>query len=286
MKKLISLLFWILMVKSNISAQCNVTYDYDFLTESDLEKRGLEGDVEKVIYSHFEVINSFGEISKGTKSCEQHVIFNRDGSVNKIIEYNSNGEIVNTKIHEYENGKINFISSYDDKGNLGNKIAFISEGKAIREQSYDSKGVVNNQYFLRTYGINGNILTEEWKYHKIEKWNQTSLTKYFYNSNNRLSKITTNDTKICTLTFLNQQSKFPNRVDCQYFDAKTKKIERTKIIEFDSKNNIIKKYSRGKLLYSYDYIYDEKGNWIERISFHSEAKIPDEITERQIIYFE
>ena len=35
-----------------------------------------------------------------------------------------------------------------------------------------------------------------------------------------------------------------------------------------------------------EYKYDSKGNWIERITYKSEVKIPTTITERIIEYYE
>lgn len=284
MKRSIKLLIFICSFKSNLSAQCNVSYAHDFVLMSDLEKRGLVGNVDTVIYSHYNVINKFGDISKGIKSCEQLIIFNIDGSVNKIVNYNSEGEIQDVDIHEYENGQIKLISSFNNTGNLLAKTAFIKEGKNIREQRYLADGSKNDQYFVRNYDVNERIVKEEWKYHKEEKWDSKNIEQFFYDSNNRLYKSVTNNNKTCTYSYKNTQSKIPIKVECIYIDNKSNEVVKTKLIEFDSQFNILKKYVRNKLLYSYKYFYDNRNNWIQRIEFESEAMIPTEILERQIIY--
>jgi len=106
MKKIITLIIFFSLSIPSINAQCGIAYNYDFKNITDLEKRDLNGKIKSVAYSHYEVNNSFGEISRGTIKCQQEILFNEDGTVNKITEYDSKGEIKDVDIHEYENGEI------------------------------------------------------------------------------------------------------------------------------------------------------------------------------------
>jgi hypothetical protein len=98
--------------------QCHEHYFYDQINITDLDKRSLSGKVESVLYSEYDPINNFGEISKGSKTCEQLLVFNRDGNLYKIINYDLNGDTGMTEIHEYENGFIKSISNYQPNGSL------------------------------------------------------------------------------------------------------------------------------------------------------------------------
>lgn len=261
-------------------AQCGISYDYDHKNFTDLEKRNLSGKIKSVKYSHFNVVNSFGELSKGEKNCEQEVFFNQNGTVSKIVEYKSDGEIRDVDIHEYENGDIKLISSYDKDGLLIAKTAFVIEDNTIREQRYLANGELNSQYFVRTYDSNGNMIKELWKEHD----DKNDINEYlnYFDKENRLIKIKADSYSTILSYDDGNSSKFPNKI----LDIKTNQIIRTKEFEFDSKGNVIKKYFNGKLSRSYEYEYDEFGNWIRKIEFKTEGKIPEEIVERIINYYE
>ena len=62
-------------------------------------------------------------------------------------------------------GEIKLISHYNKDGILSAKTAYITEGNDIREQRYLSDGELNDQFFLRSYDLNGNMVKEIWKYH-------------------------------------------------------------------------------------------------------------------------
>lgn len=263
-------------------AQCGISYDYDHKSFTDLEKRNLSGKIKSVEYSHFDVANNFGELSTGEKKCEQEVFFNQNGTVSKIIEYNSDGEIRDVFIHEYENGNIKLISSYDKDGLLISKKAFVIENNTIREQIYLANGELNSQYFVRTYDSNGNMIKELWKYHD----NKNDISEYlkYFDNENRLIKIKA-DSYSKKLSYTDgNSSKYPNKIET--VDNLTNEIRKTLEFEFDSKGNVIKEFFNGKLSRSYEYEYDKFENWIRQIEFKTEGKIPEEIIERIINYYE
>jgi hypothetical protein len=281
MKKIITLIIFFSLSIQSINAQCDIAYNYDFKNITDLEKRDLKGKIKSVAYSHYELNNSFGEISRGTIKCQQEVLFNEDGTVNKITEYDSKGEIKDVDIHEYENGEIKLISHYNNKGILVAKTAYIKDGLDIREQRYSADGSLNDQYFIRSYDLNGNMIKEIWKYHENKKY--TSINKFNFDKNNRVIKfIDEND--ILIITYRDNYSKIPAKIE--RLDPSTKKIKIETTYKFNSQGSIIKEYDIDKLSRSYEYIYDNKNNWINQTIFRTEAKIPDEIIERKINYYE
>ncbi len=282
MKKIITLIIFLFISILSINAQCGIGYYYDFKNVTDLEKRDLKGKIEIVEFSHYEVNNSFGEISKGEKKCKQLVLFNMDGTVNKIIKYDSKGEIENIDIHEFENSQIRLISHFDNKGILISKTAFINEGKDIREQLFLADGNLNDQYFIRSYDLNGNMVKVTWKYH--EEPRKSDVTQYYYDKNNRPIKYIRDGNDIFIISYKDNYSKIPLKME--RFDPKTKKNKIDRSYECNSQGSIIKRYDDGELSSIYEYVYDDKGNWIKQIVFKTEAKIPYEIIERKINYFE
>jgi hypothetical protein len=280
MKKNIILIAFLFLSISSIKAQCGIGYEYDFKKVTDLEKRDLRGKIERVTYSHYGLINSFGKITKGIKNCEQEVLFNKDGSVNKITNLDSKGEIKDVYSHEYENGEIKFINHYNNKGILVSKTAFINEELDIREQTYTSEGRLNDQYLIRSYDLIGNLVKEVWKFH--EEPQKIGIDQYYYDKNNRVIKKVRGD-DIFVFTYKDNYSKIPVKIE--RIDPITKKMKIDRSFEFNSFGSIIKEYDIDKLSRSYDYIYDNKNNWIKKVLFDTEAKIPYEIIERKIKYF-
>lgn len=281
MKKIITLIVFLSLSTLSINAQCGIGYKYDFKNITDLDKRDLKGKIKSVLYSHYDVNNNFGEISKSVKKCEQEILFYEDATLNKITEYDPKGDIVDVDIHEYENGEIKLISHYNNNGILGSKTTYIKEGLDIREQLFLSDGSLNDQYFIRTYDLQGNMIKEIWKYHKDPK--ESDITKYYYDKYNRVIKYINGD-DIFILNYKDNYSKI--LVKIERLDPSTKKFKIDASYEYNSSGSIIKVYDKDKLSRSYEYKYDNKNNWIVQIVSRTEAIIPYEIIERKINYFE
>lgn len=279
MQKLIVLTFFLSI--NIVHAQCYEAYNYDHKKISDLEKRSLTGNITSTKYSHYDIIDKFGILSKGEKNCEQLIIFNPNGSVMKILEYNTKGNIMNMDIHEYENEQIKLISHYNAQGDLIAKTAFIKEGNNIREQRYIADGKLNSQYFVRTYDSQNNLTKEIWKEHDSPK--DTNQYLFFYDNNNRVIKMNTENYSTRAI-YENEKSKLPTKVE--YIDPETNKVERTRSYVYDKYGNRIKEYLNHDLLRNYEFTYDDQGNWTKKIQFNTEAAIPQEITIRKIIYFQ
>ena len=261
-----------------MSAQCFIEYRYDSKYASNLEKNKIDS----ITISHYEVNNSFGEISRGAKKCEHVVLFNNDGTVKKITKKNSIGEINSVRIHEYENGIIKLISGYNNQGKLQFKTVFTEVGKDIREQTYASDGSLNNQYFIRSYDSLGNMIKEVWKYNDKKEVMREDVFEYYFDTNHRVIKSINNGKNIKIITYNDKNSKCIEKIE--RIDPKSNKLEQIKRFEYDYQNNIIKKYIHNKLSYSYEFVYDNKNNWIKETEFNTEAEIPNEIIERKISY--
>lgn len=106
--------------------------------------------------------------------------------------------------------------------------------------------------------------------------------KYFsYDNYNRMAKIIDGD-RIDTITYKDIYSKNP--IKLSEFDKVKKKVTEEVLFEYNNKGDLVKTIENGKLMEYYEYTYDAKQNWITRIKFETEAKIPYSIVNRKIEY--
>lgn len=182
-------------------------------------------------------------------------------------------------IHEYENGSIKFISHYRVKGELFAKTAFIGQENSVTEQRFLPDGELNDQYFVRFYDQNDNLIREIWKNH--DKPSDIRETTYIYDKNNRVIQ-SKSDSSLYQVSYVNNTSTIPESVE--QIDLKTKKGIAVRSFQQDSLGNITARLMDNKIIRSYEYEYDRNGNWIRKIVFDTEAKIPREIIEREIEY--
>ncbi len=281
MEKKLLFIFLVLSILT-VKGQCIIAYNREIRNIPDSDKRNFNGNVKSVSYSFYHVVNNFGEISNGIKKCDQEILFNEDQTVKKITTYLLNGEIDNVDLYEYENGEKKFISHFTGEGILASKTAFIREGLKIREQLFWSDGRLNGLYFIRIYDLQENMIEEVWKYH--ENPEKSDIEKYYYDKYNRVIKSINIFNDIITFTYKDNFSITPVKIE--RFDNITKKFKISESFEYNLQGNIIKQYNSKGLESSYDYIYDNKNNWIKRTLFLTDAKIPDEIIERKINYFQ
>jgi hypothetical protein len=284
MKRVLLYVFCVFFIQSNIKAQCyrvefnDIAWASQF---SDLALYELRGPISKVITFSYKPLDSFGSITKGERVCHNEVLFNKDGLIQKIISFDENDKIDELTTYEYEDGRKKFETNYNSKGELFNKTVFIKEGQILREQLYIKDGSLNDQYYIYTYDEKGRIVKKERKYHE-NKLSLTPRIDYFsYDNYNRLSKVIDGRHQY-TITYIDIYSKNPAK--WIEFDTEKKKVTGEVILEYNNKGDLIKTIEDGKLKKYYEYTYDERDNWITRIEFETEAKIPESIVNRKIEY--
>lgn len=284
MKPILFCVLCICAIQSNINAQCyrvefnDIAWASQF---SDLAMYELRGPISKVNTFSYKSLDSFGSITKGERVCHNEILFNKNGLIQKTISFNENDKIDELTTYEYEDGKKKFETNYNSKGELFNKTVFIKEGKILRKQLYIKDGSLNDQYYIYTYNEIGRIVKEEWKYHENKFPLYPSVEYYSYDNYNRLSKVIDSRHQY-TITYIDIYSKNPAK--WIEFDTEKKKVTKEVQLEYNIKGDLIKTIEDGKLKKHYEYTYDERDNWIIRIEFETEAKIPKSIINREIEY--
>lgn len=261
-------------------SQCGFAYDYSFTNFTSEEIRNLKGDYQTITSEYFETSENFGRIINGKLKCKRRISFNRDKTIRQISEYNKDGEIKNFYKHNYSNGKIRSISEYREDGKLFAKTIFIWEQNQLREQRYLPDGTLNNQWFLRTLDSNGRMTKEEWKYH--DEQYETNETFYHYDKINRIDSVRT-ENSLTEVKYNTLSNNFPIKVNT--YNSGTNELKKEKSFRYNFEGDLVKEYKNGVLIKSYEYVYDEKNNWVKRTEFETEAEIPSEIIVREIVYY-
>jgi hypothetical protein len=284
MKHFLLFVFCVVFFQSNINAQCYNIELNDIEWErqySDLACHELKGPLSKVTSFSYKPLVNFGRITKGERVCHNEIFFNKNGEIQKIISFDETNKIDKLTTYEYEDGRKKFKTNYNSKGELINKTIFIKEGQILRKQMYIKDGSPNDEYFVYTYDARGYVIKKEYKYHASESSTNPTVKYFSYDNYNRIIEIFDGgrkDTIIYKDTYSKQPTKF------SVFDRVEKKVTEGLIIEYNKKGDIIKETIDGKLMNYYEYTYDAKDNWITRIEFETEAKIPYSIVNRKIEY--
>ena len=256
--------------------------------KTDLEKDGLRGKVRQVNINCFYANEKSGEIIK-EKKCDDN---------NYSVIYNDKGEKAELTVHGsgWRNEKRLF--KYDTKGNLSELHLFDADNKLLSKyiDNCDENG---NKIESNLYDADNNLLNRQ-AYKYDEKGSETERNEY--NSKNMLVlkhiyKYDQEGNQIASSTYSSTDSfenksldKFDdkgNRIETNYYTAESV-IESKGTWKYDEKNNPTEEnwYNQQGILnssYIYNYVYDQKDNWIKKIEF--EKNISKRIIIREITYF-
>jgi len=210
--------------------------------------------------------------------------FDKQGNIIEIENYRKDNKLDSKKVFEYIQGKlssINFFNSigtatkttlynYDDNGNLASQKKYNNPDKLQYETSY-----IFNQ--------KGQLTTEQ---KLIPSINYTMKENYTYDDFNNLI-VKTKKARIGTTreTFRYNSKGLPiKKSEYNAMDELFSIIE----YEYNEQNDKVslKKYdTENTMTYNenYEYSYDTKGNWIEKISFKNGKKVSKE--HREINYY-
>lgn len=241
--------------------------------KSDLTLDFLIGNVKSVTTRTFEIEN-------GEKILKDYRIkeYNSEGVRTISKFYKNDGSLKQMQIAEIEpNGfKIGY-TNYDKNH------SFDSQGK----YDLDSRGNILNKYF-------NDHLEESYKYNEhgriVEQYNVHSKDRLLFAYNN--SEFATEQ-----IYFMNGEKKYiikyqndsyGNIVKTETFSFPSMEKKHTQISIINDNGDEIEVYvelsDNEKVNWKkYTYDYDEKGNWISKISNHIQSNTKD-ITEREIIY--
>ena len=276
----------------------------------------FNGDVFSVLETSYETVPNFDKFKKGKKSYDSLMYFNPEGNVtsNKSINYENDNRSETKEIASYDSANRTVkVESYSD-GSLQSKTITVYnyKGEIASSNEYDEKGNLttkatseySNQFEKRSICSADNdckIIYEGLDENGIE-----TVISY---KNSNLYLIVTNDERVkgstkkiiynfchgggfdendeeLPCTYNGKISKITDGIG--YYDPQTKYIisisQATR--DLDNPNKPVEKES-----YKYEYKYDLKGNWIEKIEKKKVTKFgetyfePISITEREIRYF-
>lgn len=226
--------------------------------KNDLQKENLHGNIKSVRETAYEVTyNDAGKLDKGEI---KEFIFD-----NSLKKFNEQGNITEEIWYDFENiqDSKRTNTQYNAKGLPTEALIEEKDGSSIKVSlKYDEKGNLLEEIFHRKEG------QEKFSYKYDQKGNRIEHTaydiKYSYQYNDKGQVIEEN---------------IHDEMD---------KISTKTIIKYDKKGNFIKKTAHyldvsTKENYTYQYTYDQKGNWVKRIEYKD--KNPIQITERVIEYY-
>jgi hypothetical protein len=276
--------------------------------KTDWEEFGLKGKVKSVATKHYEAIDKFGSISKGKEGVlagDTLLQFNNNGNLVKrcfyyahdggylndcetltsdndnnkitsgsftygyyVTKYDNKRNLIETNHYRLEDGNLAYkeMHKYNENGNLIETNYYSSEGKleSQRIYKYDTK-----QNLIEEVGDNNNGIQHKLKYKYDDRGRQ--IEQYGYNKF---------ETLVYKLIYeYNNRDEIVKDFKYYYDDKENEYHSEWDYVTYWHSDFIHKSF--------YEYTkYDNKGNWVERITYEGEAKIPMSITERTIEYYE
>lgn len=229
--------------------------------KNDLEELNLKGKIWKLKETTFEGEEKFGKYQIGDKRYYGHqlLVFNEDGNLIESQNLDENGIIERISKYTYDkDGNCIEITSYEDDDVIQKQVYKVENNQIVAGQVFDEGGKLTkkHQYDYSGADISGGKV---------------------FNSDGSLS-----------LTFQNELSG----------GLLTKQIVKDSLDEIKS-ISIYKRNKEGDVIthkfkhinditvysFSFQYDYDEKGNWLRQYQFDTGDKINDIIV-RNIVYYD
>jgi hypothetical protein len=296
---------------------------------SDLVEDNLLGDVFGTLTTAYEAISNYDKFTKGKKTYQRMTFYNRDGNVTDIshaysVEFPSNGiltkENKTLKTYNSVNHTVTVedyvsremvskeISTYNSKGEQITSDYYNKEGKLDYKETFEySDSFSKNRFCLTdngcdtTYvGLDDNGIETIIRY---DNKDLASLDRKIKEGNFTVKEISYSFCRPLEEggIFRNPLYEGENINDCFYngeakseittlysYDIQTKQLI-TKTIQKRNLDNPSKSISKES--YKYEYKYDSKGNWIEKIEKKEVTKFgetyfePISFYEREIKYY-
>ena len=255
--------------------------------QNDVKWQEAIGNVKSIRTTGYEATEKFGEISEGDvlyDDVNNVIEFNKDGYITEISIFTHNGNLSQKNVYVYDgDGKVTKINKYDGDGDENGRVVYTynenkkvtkivdyeKSGKVISTQKMDWDGdhVTKNQYISEyskgDYSMNeykGNTLVKSVVYDKDGK----PTGQYTEYENDKMKKIVTKDFTI-TLTYN----------DKGYCSS----IVNGKLYTINSFH-----WEKGES-YTYDYEYDNKGNWVRKVERKKSSQKATRIFIREIEYY-
>ena len=182
----------------------------------------------------------------------------------ELLSYNPSNEVEERGVFVYEKGILREELYYNAKNELFSKLeyTFDENGNLTKLSEYDPKGILEESH---TSKFKDGLEQERYTYYYDE--NNILVTKYEYvydKNRNLIEGLLYDNAKNLLGRWVYAYDEFQNLISEESIDAEEVLVEKR----------------------TYTYKYDEKGNWVERITYDGVENEPRVITKRQFEYFD
>lgn len=276
---------------------------------SDCKKLGLNKVVKSVQVKTYEAESKFGEIIRSDSDCGYLALFDADGNLTSITDFDAEGELDGKTVYEYDekNHIVKFVS-YDWDGEMVFSVNNVYDGKyLIKTQSVNSDDIYLTEYKRNgesiqeySYSVNGEV-KEIAKYLESNQLRSSyivydntgkeirTVQQEFDKYGNLLKKTISTGVKEETTTYAYNKAGYLTEVltsdykgEIRYNDKNLPVYVKGGVIYYNTDVYLDQWYEDD--VYSIEYEYDNKGNWIKQIVYEGEMKEPHTISERTIFY--
>lgn len=263
--------------------------------KTDLEELKLKGEVKSFQEYSYEAIDKFGELTKGKRQYDLGFksypigalkTFNKNGYINKIIEYDENKIVSKTSNHSYnEKGNIIEINGLDSNDSLKYKIIFKYNDKDFMtvRSLYDKEGEIS-QKMVFEYNEELNQVGKSW-YFFADKDELYSYDENKYDLKGNLKSIFTDfydSLRISEKSYFTYDENGNLIKEEKSKSTKEGAFQAYTTYDYNDKGYVSNESSATYGL-QYEYEYDAYTNWIKRIEYIN--GFPKFILERKIEYY-
>lgn len=229
--------------------------------KNDLEELNLKGKIWKLKETRYEGEEKFGKYQIGDKRYYGHqfYVFNEEGNLLESQQLDRKGEIESVSKYSYDkSGNCTEITTYEDDEVVQKQVNQIADNQVVEVKVFDDEGNLTEKY---QYDYSGSDISGG----KIFK-GDGSLDLTFKNelSGGLLTKQIVKDS-------LDQITSIRTYERNTEGDIVTQKIEYPK--------------DTTEYAYTFQYDYDEQGNWLKQYQVDEDGKI-DDILVRNIVYYD
>ena len=299
-------LFWVITII--ISA---FGYQQEYRTKIETPTFGLEyelnGKVKSVDVHFYKVEEKFGELVKGKRENFRYKYYiNEKGNLTRKEVYDSNNNLYGVTVYSYKTGLLEHFKYLDSDGAIDDitQYKYDKKGNRIRSDHFGSEN--NLKWFYNMSYNDAGYLIEKNRYEPNGQLH--SKDKYLYDNNGNMTEHSSyHSNGHLKYKYIYEYDKNGNETKITRYNSK-KEIEMNEVYLYDPKSNLLNemhKYNaEGKKSYSslylyndekditkieslldekFQYRYDQRKNWIEKISFLD--GFPETLTERIIEYY-
>ena len=226
-------------------------------SESDFKERkfgGLNGNPKSIKDTKYEAIEKFGEVVEQSINNVLYYEFGKHGYAQKIIHYNSIGDIIYSETHTFESGKCIEITTYQKYNDITSTIKL--KNRTPNSETWEKKTSLGETTI---------------SYSEYENMGMTTVTKDLEDNIVSQVELVYDDNRNIV------EHKYSKHGEVLIWEKSTfnDKSQEIKIERFLG-------YEDGIYFYKYD-CFDKKRNWTKKIEYNKDGEIKS-LTIREIIY--